>query len=408
MRYAKRLERLKPYPFARQAEKIAQLKARGVDVIRMDIGSPDQPPAPHIIRALEKAAVQAESHAYPAFTYGSPLFLHAAADYYRERFQVALDPRREVTALIGSKEGIFHMQQIILEEGDVALVPDPGYPVYRIAAEWAGAEVWPMPLRAERDFLPDLGSIPDGILRRAKILWINYPNNPTGATADPDFYEEVVDFAKRHDLLVCHDAAYCDVAFDGYRPSSILQVPGAKEVAVEFSSLSKTYNMAGWRLGMLAGASEAVGALRRAKSNVDSGIFPAVLSAGEAALTGSQDWIRARNELYATRRDVILRGLQAIGIQARKPLASLYIWARIPAGRLSEEFADEILGSDRGVLLARYFLRRGGRGLYPDFAGDRLRARRRGDGEIGRMERRSAEGPFPRENDARISRPSRS
>jgi LL-diaminopimelate aminotransferase len=343
MRFANRFGRLKPYPFARQAEKIAQLEARGVDVIRMDIGSPDQPPAPPILLALEKAARQPESHGYPAFTYGSPSFLHTVADYYRERFRVELDPRREVMALIGSKEGIFHIQQIFLEEGDVALVPDPGYPVYRIAAEWAGAEVWPMPLRAERDFLPDLGSIPAGILRRAKLLWLNYPNNPTGATAEPAFYEEAVDFAKWHNLRICHDAAYCDVAYDGYRPSSILQVPGAKDVAVEFSSLSKTYNMAGWRVGMLAGNEEAVNALRRMKSNVDSGIFPAVLAAGEAALSGSQDWLRTRNDLYAQRRDVILRGLQTIGIEARTPLASLYIWARIPSGRLSEEFAEDIL-----------------------------------------------------------------
>jgi LL-diaminopimelate aminotransferase len=256
---------------------------------------------------------------------------------------VALDPEREVTGLLGSKEGIFHIAQAFLEEGDLALVPDPGYPVYRIAAEWAGAEVAVLPLRKENRFLPDLDSLPAGLLERAKILWLNYPNNPTGAVAGPDFHRKAVAFAHSHNILLIHDAAYCDVSFDGYRPDSILQFEGARDVAVEFNSLSKTYNMAGWRVGMLVGNAEVVQTLRRVKSNVDSGIFPAVTAAAEAALTGDQTWLQARNAMYARRRDVILSGLRRIGMDAPKPSASLYIWAPVPNGRQAEEFADAVL-----------------------------------------------------------------
>lgn len=343
LRTAKRFSRLQPYPFARQVEKIAALKARGIDVIRMDIGSPDQPPAPHILRALEHAARDPGSHGYPTFIHGSPSFRKAVADYYAKRFRVTIDPEQEATALIGSKEGIFHITQAILEEGDVALVPDPGYPVYRIAAEWAGAEVVSLPLRREQGFLPDLGFIPDDTLKRAKILWLNYPNNPTGAVANPAFYSQMISFAHSHNILLCHDAAYCDVSFDGYRPDSILQYDGSREVAVEFNSLSKSYNMAGWRVGMLVGNAEAVQALRRVKGNVDSGAFPAVMAAAEAALAGDQTWLQPRNAIYAGRRDLILEGLRKIGIHASKPLASLYIWAPVPDGRKAEEFADAIL-----------------------------------------------------------------
>jgi LL-diaminopimelate aminotransferase len=342
---AKRVASLKPYPFARQAETIAQLKARGVDVIRMDIGSPDQPPAAHILAALEKAARDPESHGYPAFGYGTPSLLAAAAEYYRTRFGVALDPQREVTALLGSKEGIFHLTQAMLEPGDVALIPDPAYPPYRIAAEWAGAEVYPLPLRRENNFLPDWKSIPPDVLRRARLLWINYPNNPTGAVADREFYEAAVAFGARNGILVCSDAAYCDVAFEGYSPPSILRAEGAKATAVEFTSVSKTYNMAGWRLGFVVGNAEAVAAVRKVKSNIDSGIFPGITAAGEAALRGDQSWLVERNALYARRRDLVLEGLAALGIAAESPKASLYVWAPISRGWTSESFATELLES---------------------------------------------------------------
>jgi LL-diaminopimelate aminotransferase len=343
MHPSRRVENLKPYPFARIAEKIALLKARGVDVIRMDIGSPDMPPAEHILAAAERAVRDPASHGYPAFGYGTPSLLAAAADYYKNRFGVDLDPQREITALLGSKEGIFHLTQALLEPGDVALVPDPGYPVYRVAAEWAGAEVQTLPLRAGRNFLPDLKSVPQTALKRARLMWLNYPNNPTGAVAGREFYGEALEFARRRGLLLCHDAAYCDVAFDGYRPASVLELPEAKDSAVEFTSVSKTYNMAGWRLGFLAGNAGAVSAVRRVKSNIDSGIFPGVTAAGEAALHGDQAWLTGRNSIYARRRDVILAGLSAIGIRAEPPKASLYIWAPVPAGWKAEQFADSVL-----------------------------------------------------------------
>jgi LL-diaminopimelate aminotransferase len=343
MHFSQRVENLKPYPFARMAEKLAALKARGVDVIRMDIGSPDMPPAGHILAAAEQAVRDPASHGYPAFGYGSPSLLEAVAGYYASRFSAALDPKREITALLGSKEGIFHLAQAFLQEGDVALVPDPGYPVYRIAAEWAGAQVHPLPLRPENNFLPDLDSIPPEVQRRARILWINYPNNPTGACAEREFYERALERTRRNGILLVHDAAYCDVAYDGYKPMSILELPGAGDCAVEFTSVSKTYNMAGWRLGFAAGNAGAVAAVRKVKSNIDSGIFPAIAAAGEAALRGDQTWLAGRNAVYVGRRDRILAGLAEIGIRAESPKASLYVWAPVPEGSSAEGFADSLL-----------------------------------------------------------------
>jgi LL-diaminopimelate aminotransferase len=342
MVFSKKVGALKPYPFARQAETISRLKAKGVDVIRLDIGSPDMPPAAHIVDALEKAARRQDAHGYPPGN-GTPGFLEAVAEYYQGRFGVTLNPQTEITTLLGSKEGIFHLSQTVLEPGAVALVPDPGYPVYRISAEWAGAEVHTLPLRKERSFLPDLTAIPAGILGRARILWLNYPNNPTGAIADEPFYRDAVKFALDHDLLICHDAAYCDVAYDGYRPTSILQLENARDVAVEFISLSKTYNMAGWRIGMLAGNAGVIAALRTVKSNIDSGVFVPLLMAGEAALRGDQSWLQDRNAVYARRRDILLQAIRAAGLQAKVPSASLYLWAEIPKGETSESYASRLL-----------------------------------------------------------------
>jgi LL-diaminopimelate aminotransferase len=343
MHLSQRVQNLKPYPFARMTEKIASLKARGIDVIRMEIGSPDMPPAEHILAALERAARDPGAHGYPVFGYGPPSLLAAVAGYYKNRFEVDLDPQREITALIGSKEGIFHLTQALLEPGEVALVPDPGYPVYRVAAEWAGADVWTLPLRRERGFLPDFDSIPQAELKRARLLWINYPNNPTGAVAGKDFYVNALEFARRHNILLCNDAAYCDLAFGGYKSMSLFELAGAKANAVEFTSVSKTYNMAGWRLGFLSGNAEVISAVRKVKSNIDSGIFPGITSAGEAALRGDQSWLVERNAIYARRRDMILQGLASIGIHADSPQGSLYIWAPIPRGTSSESFADSLL-----------------------------------------------------------------
>jgi LL-diaminopimelate aminotransferase len=351
VRFANRYSSLKPYPFARQAETIGRLKSAGKDVIRLDIGSPDMPPAPHILEALHLAARRTDVHGYPPMN-GTASFLEAVASYYGGRFKVSLDPQKEIATLIGSKEGIFHLSQALLEPGAVALVPDPGYPVYRIAAEWAGAEVYPLPLRKERGFLPDLAAVPMDVLRRARLLWLNYPNNPTGAVAGCDFLEAAVRFGREHGLLVCHDAAYCDVAFQGYRPASILECENAKEVAVEFISLSKTYNMAGWRIGMLAGNAAVVEALRTVKGNVDSGVFVPLLAAGEAALRGNQTWLAERNALYAKRAEILVQAIRRAGLQAEMPKASLYIWAEIPVGGSpSETYATELLEAT-GVCVA--------------------------------------------------------
>jgi LL-diaminopimelate aminotransferase len=275
---------------------------------------------------------------------------------------VKLDPQRETTALLGSKEGIFHLTQACLNPGDVALIPDPAYPAYAVAAEWAGGEVWRLPLRAENKFLPDWSKVPAEIVRRARMAWINYPNNPTGAVADKKFYEEAVAFGARNGILVCSDAAYCDVAYDGYSPASILEVEGAKAAAIEFTSVSKTYNMAGWRLGFLSGNADAVAAVRKVKSNIDSGIFAGITAAGESALRGDQSWLIERNALYAGRRDLVLEGLAAIGIIAPSPKASLYVWAPVPDGWTSENFATELLESTGVCFSPGTFFGGGGEG----------------------------------------------
>ncbi len=342
MRIAERIAGLPPYVFAEVDKILAGLKARGVDVINLGIGSPDLPPPDWIIESLHKAALDPKKHSYAGY-YGLPVLRQATAHYYRQRFGVDLDPQREIVILIGSKEGIFNTALAFIDAGDVALIPDPGYPTYSLGTRMAGGEPVAMPLRAERCFLPDLGAVPADALRRAKLLWLNYPNNPTGATADLGFLAEAVAFAKEHNLLVCYDNPYCDVTFDGYVAPSILQLPGAKDVVLEFNSLSKTYNMAGWRVGMAVGSAEAVEALARVKTNIDSGIFAPIQEAAAAALQADQSWLKERNAIYQARRDVVLEFLPAAGMRAGKPLSSLYVWAQVPAGETSAGFSQHIL-----------------------------------------------------------------
>lgn len=342
MQPAKRLDRFPPYVFAALGSRIKALEAQGVDVIRLDIGSPDLPPPPSIIAALHEAAQRPDNHGYPSFT-GTPALRRSIAGYYVRRFGVDLDPDTEVLPLIGSKEGIAHLALAWLDAGDVALVPDPGYPVYGMGALIAGAEPYPVPLLAENRYLPDLDGVPAAVLQRARVLWLNYPNNPTGATADLAFFEHAVAFARRHDLLLCHDAPYCDVGFDGYRAPSLLQVPGAREVAIEFNSLSKSHNMAGWRIGMAVGHAQVLAALLKVKSNIDTGIFQAVQAAAVAALSEDQAWLGERNTIYQARRDLVLDGLRRTGLRAATPRAGLYVWAAIPAGTTSGGFADQLL-----------------------------------------------------------------
>ncbi|MER3419093.1 MAG: LL-diaminopimelate aminotransferase, partial [Chloroflexota bacterium] len=340
---------LPPYLFAEISRKIAEKRAQGVDVISFGIGDPDLPTPPHVIEALKRAADDPANHRYPE-TEGLPELRRAMARWYERRFGVMLDPDKEVVPLIGSKEGIAHVALCLVDPGDVALVPDPAYPVYAVGTMFAGGEVYPLPLTEEHRFLPDLDAVPADVARRARVLWINYPNNPTAACASLDFFERVVHFAQRYDLAVCHDLAYADVAYDGYVPPSFLEVPGARQVGIEFNSLSKAYNMTGWRVGMAVGNAALVDALTRVKSNLDSGIPQAIQQMAIAAMDGPQDAIAAHNAVYQRRRDRVVEVLRAIGLTVEPPKASLYIWAKLPEGERSIEFATRLL-EDTGVVV---------------------------------------------------------
>src|SRR3990170_619319 len=310
---AERLKHLPPYLFAEIDKKKREVRARGVDVIDLGIGDPDLPTPPHIIHALQKAAEDPANHRYPSYE-GMLAYRQAVADWYAKRFNVRLDPEQEVLTLIGSKEGTAHIPLAFVNPGDIMLVPDPGYPVYAAGTWFAGGEPYFLPLRAERGFLPDLDAVPADVLRRARMLFLNYPNNPTAAVATREFFAEVVAFARRHDVIVCHDAMYSELSFDGYEPPSFLQVPGAKEVGVEFHSCSKTYSMTGWRIGFVVGNREVLAGLGRVKTNVDSGVFQAVQEAGIAALTGPQDYVAQIRVIYGERRDVVVTGLRKLGL----------------------------------------------------------------------------------------------
>ena len=342
MKLSKRVQNLPPYLFVEINKKIAEKRAKGEEVISFAIGDPDIPTPPHIIDRLCQAAQDPVNHRYPE-TAGLPELCQAIAGWYERRFGVSFDAEKEVLPLIGSKEGIAHITFCFIEPGDLALVTDPGYPVYSVSTMLAGGTPYYLPLKGETNFLPNLNSIPDHVLKSARLLWINYPNNPTGAVADLDFFNKVVDFAQRHELVVCHDGPYSEVAFDGYRPDSFMQADGAKEVGVEFHSLSKSYNMTGWRIGMAVGNATMIDALRRLKSNLDSGIPQAIQYAAIEALTASQDCIQEHNAIYQRRRDLIIEVLNSVGLEARVPKASLYIWAKVPEGYNSMDFTVDLL-----------------------------------------------------------------
>jgi LL-diaminopimelate aminotransferase len=326
---ARRIASFKPYFFAILNSKIAELKKNNLDVIRLDMGSPDLPPADFIIKTLEKSANRLDTHGYTPMG-GTLAYRQAIATYYHNRFQVELNPEKEVLGLIGSKEGLFNLHQVLLNPGDVSLVPDPGYPVYTSGAIVTGAEVYRLPLLKENEFLPDLASIPEPIVKRARLMWLNYPNNPTGATASLEFFAQVVEFGRKNNIVIAHDAPYVDICFDGYKAPSLMQVPGAKDVAIEFNSLSKTYNMGGWRLGMAVGNPQVIDYLFTFKSQMDSSQFGPILDAGVAALTGDQSWLEERNDIYLYRRDIVLSGLRKAGFTADTPPAAIYVWARLP------------------------------------------------------------------------------
>ncbi len=326
---ARRIAPFKPYFFAILNSKIDELKKNNLDVIRLDMGSPDLPPADFIIKTLEKSANRLDTHGYTPMG-GTLAYRQAIATYYHNRFQVELNPEKEVLGLIGSKEGLFNLHQVLLNPGDVSLVPDPGYPVYTSGAIVTGAEVYPLPLLKENEFLPDLASIPEPIVKRARLMWLNYPNNPTGATASLEFFAQVVEFGRKNGIVIAHDAPYVDICFDGYKAPSLMQVPGAKDVAIEFNSLSKAYNMGGWRLGMAVGNPQVIDYLFTFKTQMDSSQFGPILDAGVAALTGDQSWLEERNDIYLYRRDIVLSGLRKAGFIADTPPAAIYVWARLP------------------------------------------------------------------------------
>ena len=326
---ADRIADFKPYFFAQLNKTITALRAEGKEIIRLDMGSPDLAPPDFIIDALNKSAANPALHNYAPLN-GTSSYKKAGADYYQKRFGVDVDPETEILSLIGSKEGLFHLEQSILNPGDTIIIPNPGYPVYRAAARIAGANIYDLPLHPENSYLPDFQDIPEEVARKAKILWLNYPNNPTGAVADLQILKQAVDFCMKYQILLAHDAPYCDITFDGFQASSILQIPGAKQVSVEFNSLSKTYNMAGWRLGFMVGNPEVVRIVHTYKSQVDTSTFIPLMAAAELALTGDQTWLQGRNEIYRQRRDIVIQALREMGIEAEVPRAAFYIWTRFP------------------------------------------------------------------------------
>ncbi len=339
---SQRLKSLPPYLFKELDRRKEEIRRQGMDIIDLGVGDPDLPTPGHIIEALNRAAADPANHRYPSYT-GMETFNAAAADWYKRRFNVDLDPKREVVTLIGSKEGIAHIPLAFIDPGDVALVPSPAYPVYAIGVRFAGGRPHFMDLVREKDFLPDLEAIPGEVAEKARLMFINYPNNPTSAVASRDFFEKVVAFARRYRIIVCHDAAYTEMAFDGYRPMSFLEVPGAKEVGIEFHSLSKTYAMTGWRIGFAVGRAEVVEALGQVKSNIDSGAFQAVQLAGIAALEGDQTCVSKMNEAYQARRDILVEGLLKMGLSLEKPRATFYVWIQVPEGFSSADFAGRLL-----------------------------------------------------------------
>ena len=350
MKFADRVGQVPPYLFVQISRKIAEKQAQGIEVISFGIGDPDIATPDSVVAALRESALDPFNHRY-AESNGLPMFRRAVAEWYERRFGVSLDPNKEVLSLIGAKEGIGHVALCFIEPGDIALIPDPSYPVYSVGTLFAGGESYTMPLSEENGWLPDLDAIPEDVARKATVMWLNYPNNPTGATAELDYFQRVVDFAKKHEIAVMHDACYTEVTYDGYRPSSFLQAEGAKDVGLEFHSLSKTYNMTGWRLGMAVGNAEMIDKLMIVKSNLDSGVPQAVQLMGIEAMGLPQAAIDERNTVYQRRRDRITAALREIGLEVRLPKASLYIWARVPEGYTSAAFSERLL-EERDVLVS--------------------------------------------------------
>ncbi len=340
---SRRLSRIPVYLFSQIAELKRQLRQEGVDIIDLGIGDPDRPTPRHIIEALKEAVEDPQTHRYDESGFGDLELRRAFCEWFEKRFGVRLDPERNIQVLIGSKEGLAHLIWTYVEPGDVVLVPDPAYPVYRNNTLLAGGEPYYMPLLKENKFLPDLSAIPEKVAKKAKLLFLNYPNNPTAAVADLDFFREVVEFAHKYEILVAHDAAYSEVTFDGYVAPSLLQVEGAFDVVVEFHTLSKTFNMTGWRLGFAVGNEQAIKDLSKLKSHVDSSVFLAIQRAGIAAYCGPWEPVKETMEAYRRRRDVLVEGLQRLGCPVEKPKGTFYVWIPVPEGETSESFSEKLL-----------------------------------------------------------------
>ena len=341
MENANRIKNLPPYLFAEIDKMISKAKEKGVDVISFGIGDPDQPTHQNIVNKMIEAVQRPSTHSYPSYQ-GLFEYRKAIADWYRKKYQVEFNPDQEVVSLIGSKEGIAHLPFCYINPGDKALIPDPGYPVYKTSILLAGGEAVTVPLLADNNFLPNLDIIDPAIAREAKLFFVNYPNNPTGAVAGDEFYKELIDFARQYQIIIAHDSAYSEIGLDGYDPPSFMQYPGAKEVGIEFNSLSKPFNMTGWRIGWAVGNKDVIESLGRIKTNIDSGIFEAVQYAGIEALTNSTNNIQQVRSLYTRRRDLLVEGLQQLGWTIKKNKASFYLWAQVPEGFTSADFSKQV------------------------------------------------------------------
>lgn len=339
---AKRLTKLPPYLFAELDKMKSRLREKGKDLIDLGIGDPDLPTPSPIIKRLSQAAKNPQNHRYPSYQ-GLLSFRKAVSQWYRRRFGVGLDPEKEILTLIGSKEGIAHISLALINPEDIALVPDPAYPVYGAGVIFAGGKPYRLPLQEENHFLPSLEKIDKKVAQRAKVLFINYPNNPTGVVASRDFFRTVVDFAKEFNIVLCHDLAYSEISFDGYSPPSIMEIEGAKEVAIEFHSLSKTFNMTGWRIGFAVGNRAIIETLHEVKTNIDSGVFQAVQEAGIEALRMNEHTVEKTREIYQRRRDILAEGLARINWQIQLPKATFYLWLKIPSSSSSLEFTELLM-----------------------------------------------------------------
>ncbi len=348
---AKRVEKLQPYLFAELERKIQEKRDAGHDVISLGIGDPDMPTPQLVVEELQAAAARPDTHQYPS-NWGRPAFREAVASFYQDRFSVKLDPHSEILPVLGGKEGIFHICFALLDAGDIALGTDPGYPVYTSGPLLADAEPWMIPLRESNAFKPDYSDVPTDIAARAKLLFINYPNNPTGAVVEEGdgFFEETIEFARDHDIVVVHDNAYSEISFDGYRAPSFLATPGAKEVGVEMFSLSKAWNMTGWRVGACVGNPDVVGAFWKFKTNVDSGMFEAVQVAAAAALSKARNFPAEMSTIYQRRRDMLVEALRSIGLEVNVPKGSIYLWVKVPEGHTSASFCELMLEQSNVVV----------------------------------------------------------